>query len=62
VEYLRLEHPAERLIPCNRSQCDYIADSLETNVQRGDNFPCAFHTSSRRNASVLPKGVPTSGR
>jgi hypothetical protein len=64
VEYFRLAHPADRLILCNRSQCGDIADPLESNEneQGGEDLACAVHASSRRYASVLPKGVPTSER
>jgi hypothetical protein len=62
VEYFRLDHPADRLILCNRSQCDDIADYLEINELGGEDFACAAHTSSKRHATVLPKGVPGSER
>jgi hypothetical protein len=59
MEYFRLEHPLDRLILCNRSNCEDIADYLEVNEQRDEDFVCAAHTSSKRHASVLPKGVPS---
>jgi hypothetical protein len=59
MEYFRLDHPPDRLILCNRSNCDDIADYLEVNEQHREDFVCAAHTSSERHASVLPKGMPT---
>jgi len=58
MEHFRLEHPPDRLILCNRSGCEDIADYLEVNEHGGENFACAAHTSSERHVSVLPKGVP----
>lgn len=58
MEYFRLEHPRDRLILCNRSSCEAIADYLEVNEQGLEDFVCAAHTSSKRHASVLPKRVP----
>jgi hypothetical protein len=57
MEYFRLEHPPDRLILCNRSTCEEIADYLEVNEQHREELVCAAHTSSQRHASVLPKGV-----
>ena len=57
-----LTHPADRLIVCNRSQRDDIADSQEIHEQGGEDFAWAVRTSSRLHTSVLPKGVPTSER
>ena len=58
MEYLRVDHPGDRLILCNRSNREDIADYLEVNEQGREDFACAAHTSSERHASVLPKGVP----
>jgi hypothetical protein len=58
MEYLRLEHPPDRLFLCNRSNCEDIADYLEVNEQSREEFVCAAHTNSQRHASVLPKAVP----
>src|ERR1700693_2519970 len=60
IEYFRLDHPPDRLIICNRSNCEDIADYLEVNEQGSEDFACAAHTSSERHAFVLPKGVPSS--
>jgi hypothetical protein len=57
MEYFRVDHPPERLILCNRSNCEGIADYLEVNEQGREDFFCAAHTSSERHASVLPEGV-----
>ena len=57
MEYFRLDHPPDRLILCNRSNCGHIADYLEVNEHGREDFACAAHTSSVRHASVLPKGV-----
>jgi hypothetical protein len=35
VEYFRLDYPVDRLILCHRSQCDDIADSLESKEPEG---------------------------
>lgn len=59
MEYFRLEHPPERLILCNRSNCENIADYLEVDERGREDFICAAHTSSERHASVLSEGVPT---
>ena len=61
MEYFRLDHPPDRLILCNRSNCDDIADYLEVNEQSREEFVCAAHTSSQRHALVLPTGVPSRG-
>jgi hypothetical protein len=61
MEYFRLDHPPDRLILCNRSNCEDIADYLEVNEHGREDFVCAAHTSSQRHASVLPKGVPSGG-
>jgi len=61
MEYFRLDHPPDRLILCNRSNCEDIADYIEVNEQTGEEFVCAAHTSSQRHASVLPNGVPSGG-
>ena len=61
MEYFRLNHPPDRLILCNRSPCEDIADYLEINEHGREDFVCAAHTSSQRYASVLPKGVPSGG-
>jgi len=58
MEYFRLDHPQDRLILCNRSNCEDIADYLEVNEQGGEDFVCAAHTGSARYLSVLPKRVP----
>jgi hypothetical protein len=57
MEYFRLDHPPDRLILCNRSNCQDIADYLEVNEQHREELVCAAHTSSQRHASVLPKAV-----
>ena len=59
MEYFRLDHPPDRLILCNRLNCEDIADYLEGNERGRESFACAAHTSSVRHASVLPKGVPS---
>jgi hypothetical protein len=62
MEYFRLDHPPDRLILCDRSNCEDIADYLEVNENEREDFVCAAHTSSIRHASVLPKGVPSKGK
>ena len=57
MDYFRLDHPPDRLILCNRSACEDIADYLEVNEQGREDLVCAAHTSSERHASVLPKGA-----
>jgi hypothetical protein len=59
MEYFLLEHPPDRLILCNRSNCENIAEYLEVNQQGWEDFVCAAHTSSDKHASVLPKSVPS---
>jgi hypothetical protein len=59
LEYFRLEHPPDRLILCNRSDCKDIADYPEVNEHGSEDFVCATHTSSERHASVLPNGLPS---
>ncbi len=59
MEHFRLEHPPDRLILCNRPDCEDIADYLEVNEQGREDFVCAAHTSSERHVSVLPTGVPS---
>jgi hypothetical protein len=54
MEHFRLEHPPDRLILCNRPDCEDIADYLEVNEQGREDFVCAAHTSSERHVSVLP--------
>jgi hypothetical protein len=60
MEYFRLDHPPGRLILCDRSTCEGIADYLELDEQGGEDFVCAAHTSSERHVAVLPKAVPRS--
>jgi hypothetical protein len=60
MEYFCLDHPPDRLILCDRSTCEGIADYLEVNAQGGENYVCAAHTSSERHVAVLPKAVPRS--
>ncbi len=48
MEYLLLEHPGSADFFYNRSGCEDIADYLEVNEQRGEDFICADHTSSER--------------
>jgi len=62
MKYFRLIHPSDRLIFCNRSNCEKIADYLEVNEHGGEYVACADHTSGERHAFVLPKGVPSSER
>jgi hypothetical protein len=59
MEYFLLEHPPNRVILCNRSGCEGIADYLEINEQGCEDLVCAAHTSSERHASVLPNGIPS---
>lgn len=59
MEYFRLNHPPDRLILCNRSNCEDIADYLEVNDKGGEDFVCAVHTSSAKYVSALPTGVPS---
>jgi hypothetical protein len=48
MEYFRLDHPPDRLILCNRSNCEGIADYLEVNEHGGEYLACAAHTSSKK--------------
>jgi hypothetical protein len=57
MEYFRLEHPPDRLILCNRPDCEHIADYLELDEQGCEDLVCAAHTSSEKHASVLREGV-----
>ncbi len=59
MEYFCLDHPPDRLILCNRSNCEDIADYLEVNEHGGEYFASAAHTNSERHATVLPKGAPS---
>jgi hypothetical protein len=59
MEYFRLDHPPDRLILCNRSNCEDIADYLEVNEHGREDFACAAHTSSERYALVLSTGLPS---
>jgi len=62
MEYFRIEHPPNRLILCNRGNCEDIADYIEVNEHGVKDWVCAVHTSSVRHASVLPKGEITTER
>jgi hypothetical protein len=62
MKYFRLNHPPDRLILCNRSNCEDIADYLEVNEHGGEYLACAVHTSSEKHVSVLPNGVPNCAR
>ena len=57
MEYFRVDHPPDRLILCDRSNCENVADYQEVNERGLEDRVCAAHTSSERHASVLPKGV-----
>ncbi len=59
MKYFRLDHPSDRLILCNRSSCEAIADYLEVNEQGAEDFVCAAHTKSEKHVSVLPTGMPS---
>ncbi len=54
MEHFRLEHPADRLIVCDHSDCGEIADYLELDEGCREDLVCAAHTSSERHVSVLP--------
>ena len=62
MEYFRFDHPPNRLILCDRVNCEDIADYLEIDERGRDDLVCAAHTSSKKHASVLPKGVPHAER
>ncbi len=62
MQYFCLDHPPDRLILCNRSNCEHIADYLEVSEHGREDFTCAAHTSSVRHASVLSKGAPSAAR
>ena len=51
MEYFLLDHPPDRLILCNRPNCEHIADYLEVNEHGREDFACA--------APVLPTGLPS---
>jgi hypothetical protein len=55
MEYFCLDHPPDRLILCDRSSCERIADCLEVNEQGGESFVCAAHTTSERHVAVGSK-------
>ena len=59
MEYFRLDHPPDRLILCNRLNCEDIADYLEVSEQKREDFVCAAHTRSEKHASVLRQGAPS---
>ena len=59
MEYFRLDHPRDRLILCDRLNCERIADYIEVSERGGEDHVCAAHTSSEKHASVLPKAVPS---
>jgi len=54
MECFRLEHPADRLILCDHSDCEEIADYLELQEGGREDLFCAAHTSSQKHVSVLP--------
>jgi len=61
MEYFRLEHPAGRLILCDHSACEEVADYLELEIDGREGFVCATHTASDKHASVLLRRVPRVG-
>ena len=62
MKYFRLNHPPDRLMLCNRSNCEKIADYLEINEHGGEYLACAVHTSSEKHVTVLPNGTPYESR
>ena len=48
MERFRLEHPADRFIVCDHSDCGEIADYLELDEGCREELVCAAHTSSQR--------------
>jgi hypothetical protein len=52
MEYFRLDHPPDRLILCNRPNCEDIADYLEVN-EHGGEYLRLRKTFSWRTASSL---------
>jgi hypothetical protein len=59
MKYFRLDHPPERLILCNRLNCEGIADYLEVNVQGSEDFVCAARTSSKGIFQFFQRGYPS---
>jgi hypothetical protein len=53
MKHSQLERPPDRLILCDQSDCEEIANCLELHRNRED-LVCATHTSSQRHASDLP--------
>ena len=61
MEYFRLDHPPGRLILCNRSNCEDIADfSRSCQLRIGSVEPHALKTTARRTESTLPESFPSS--
>jgi hypothetical protein len=61
MEYFRLEHPAGKVILCDHSVCEEIADYLELDEEDHEHFVCATHTSSDQHASVLLRRAAGAG-
>jgi hypothetical protein len=61
MEYFRLEHPAGKVILCDDSVCNEIADYLEHDEEGHEHLVCATHTGSDRHASVLLRRAPGAG-
>lgn len=61
MEYFRLEHPAGKVILCDDSVCNEIADYLELDEEDHENFVCATHTGSTKHASLLLRRASGAG-
>jgi hypothetical protein len=61
MEYFRLQHPVGKVILCDESVCEEIADYLELDEEEHERFVCANHTSSDKHASVLLRRTPSGG-
>jgi hypothetical protein len=53
MKYFRLDHPPDRLILCNRSKCEDIADYLEVNEHGSENCFCAGAAIAKAGFKVL---------
>ena len=61
MEYFRLENPVGKVILCDDSVCNEIADYLELDEEDHEHFVCATHTGSNKHASVLLRRASGAG-
>lgn len=57
MEYFLLEHPSDRIVLCDRPNCERVADYLEVEGDR-ESHVCASHTASKKHVSRLPERSP----